>query len=95
MFTGLHFKKTGEFSKIAIQSRTGDGRPKSIGGDTWRVFIRGADRLTPFVSDLNNGVYEAKFIAMQPGFYKAEIVLESSLCNAFKNPPQDWLKRGK
>ena len=92
--TGLHFKKTGEFSKLGIQSRTGDGHNKNIGGDTWRVFIRGADSITPFVSDLNNGVYEAKFIALNPGFYKAEIVLQSTLCEAFKDPPQDWLKRG-
>ncbi|XP_002167809.2 uncharacterized protein LOC100211432 isoform X1 [Hydra vulgaris] len=90
---GLHFQKTGEFSKIAIQSRTAEGRNKVIGGDTWRVFIRGADQLTPFVSDMNNGVYETKFIALQPGFYKAEIALESSLCEALKDPPQDWLKR--
>jgi len=90
---GLHFKKTGEFSRIGIQSRTGDGHNKNTGGDTWRVFIRGADRITPFVSDLNNGVYEAKFIALNPGFYKAEVILQSTLCQAFKDPPQDWLKR--
>lgn len=50
--------------------------------------------MTPYVSDLNNGVYESKFIALQPGHYKAEIVLESTMCEAFKDPPQDWLKRG-
>lgn len=87
-------EKTGIFNKLAIQTRTADGHNKQEGGDTWRVFIRGADRITPFITDLNNGVYETKFIALQPGHYKAEIVLQSTLCEAFKDPPQDWLKRG-
>lgn len=90
---GLHFEKTGEFSKLAIQSRKADGRNKKSGGDTWRVFIRGADNITPFISDLNNGVYEADFIALSAGFYKVEIVLESTLCQAYEDPPSDWLKR--
>lgn len=88
-------EKTGIFNKLAIQTRTADGHNKQEGGDTWRVFIRGADRITPSITDLNNGVYETKFIALQPGHYKAEIVLQSTLCEAFKDPPQDWLKRGK
>lgn len=92
---GLHFEKTGEFSKVTLQTRTGDGRNKDVGGDTWRMFVRGGDRVTPFISDLNNGVYEAQFIVFQPGLYKVEVVLESTLCEAFKDPPQDWLKRGK
>jgi len=93
--TGLHFKKTGEFSKITIQSRTSDGTIKRSGGDTWRVFIRGNQgaKLTPPVADLNNGVYESKFMLMEPGRYKADIALESSLCESYKDPPQDWLKR--
>lgn len=90
---GLHFERTGEFSRLAIQSRKSDGRNKKLGGDTWRVFIRGADNITPFISDLNNGVYEADFIALSPGFYKVEIVLESTLCQAYEDPPSDWLKR--
>jgi len=90
---GLKFERTGEFSKLAIQSRKSDGRNKKTGGDTWRVFIRGKDHITPFISDLNNGVYEADFIALSPGFYKVEIVLESTLCQAFQDPPVDWLKR--
>lgn len=90
---GLRFEKTGEFSKLAIQSRKSDGRNKKTGGDTWRVFIRGKDSITPFITDLNNGVYEADFIAISPGFYKVEIVLESTLCQAFQDPPSDWLKR--
>lgn len=90
---GLKFEKTGEFSKIALQSRKSDGRNKKNGGDTWRIFIRGKDNITPFISDLNNGVYEADFIAISPGFYKVEIVLESTLCQAYQDPPQDWLTR--
>lgn len=93
--TGIHLKKTGEFSKITIQSLTSDGTIKRSGGDTWRVFIRGEQgaKLTPPVADLNNGVYESKFMLMEPGRYKADIALESSLCESYKDPPQDWLKR--
>jgi len=89
----LHFKKAGEFNKITIQSRSADGHPKDIGGDTWRLFIRGPEKQTPTFVDLNNGVYEAKFILMEPGLYKADVALESTLCEAYKDPPQDWGKR--
>ena len=96
----MNWKKAGEWNKVTIQSRTATGAIKKTGGDTWRLFIRGergnkGEYITPFVSDLNNGVYEAKFMMMEPGYYKAEIVLESTLCEAFKDPPQDWLKRGR
>eukprot|EP00794_Sanderia_malayensis_P020281 gene20281-22267_t len=89
----MDIKKTGEFSKIAIQSRTAEGREKSIGGDTWRVFITGPSHIAPFVSDLENGVYEATFMAMEPGFYKAKIYLESTLCDGLKDPPKYLLKQ--
>ncbi|XP_065060100.1 uncharacterized protein LOC135687467 [Rhopilema esculentum] len=90
----MDIKKAGEFSKIAIQSRTAEGREKSIGGDVWRVFISGPSNIAPFVSDLENGVYEATFLAMEPGFYKAKIYLESTLCEGLKDPPREVLKRG-
>lgn len=90
----MDIKKAGEFSKIAIQSRTAEGREKTIGGDVWRVFIDGPSHIAPFVSDLENGAYEATFMAMEPGFYKAKVYLESTLCEGLKNPPRQLLKRG-
>ena len=90
----MDIRKTGEFSKIAIQSRTTEGRVKTVGGDTWRIFVRGPSFITPFVTDLGNGVYQAAFMIMEPGFYKAEINLENSLCNSYKDPPKNWLKQG-
>lgn len=90
----MDIKKVGEFSKIAIQSRTAEGREKTIGGDVWRVFIDGPSNIAPFVSDLENGVYEATFLVMEPGFYKAKIYLESTLCDGIKDPPRSVLKHG-
>lgn len=91
----MDIKKVGEFSKIAIQSRTAEGHEKTIGGDVWRVFIDGPSNIAPFVSDLENGVYEATFLTMEPGFYKAKIYLESTLCDGIKDPPRYVLKQGK
>ena len=90
----MDIKKAGEISKIGIQSRTAEGREKTIGGDTWRVFITGPSQMAPIVSDLENGVYEATFMVMEPGFYKAKVYLESTLCEGLKDPPKGLLKRG-
>ena len=51
-------RPAGEFSKIFIQSKTLDNRPKVIGGDTWRVYVRGPSSVAATVFDLNNGIYE-------------------------------------
>ena len=90
----MDIKKVGEFSKISIQSRTAEGHEKTIGGDVWRVFIDGPSKIAPFVSDLENGVYEATFLVMEPGFYKAKLYLESTLCEGMKDPPRSILKQG-
>ena len=87
-------RPAGEFSKIFIQSRTSDNRTKTIGGDTWRVYVRGPSSVVVTVFDHNNGTYEALFLITEPGVYQVIIYLDYSLCDAFKDPPRDWFIKG-
>ena len=83
-------RPAGEFSKIFIQSKTSDNRRKLIGGDTWRVYVRGPTSIAATVFDHNNGTYEALFLITEPGVYQLMIYLDYSLCDGFKDPPRDW-----
>ena len=88
-------KPTGAYSKFFIQSRASDGRNKATGGDSWRVKIKGKASISPTVIDLKNGQYEVIFMPLDPGRYRAEIYLDYSLCDGFRDPPEDWFIRGK
>ena len=83
-------RPAGEFSKIFIQSKTSDYGTKLIGGDTWRVYLRGPTSIAATVFDHNNGTYEALFLITDPGVYQLMIYLDYSLCDGFKDPPRDW-----
>ena len=87
-------RPAGEFSKIFIQSKTSDNRTKLIGGDTWRVYLRGPTSLAATVFDHNNGAYEALFLITEPGVYQLMMYLDYSLCDGFKDPPRDWFIKG-
>ena len=88
-------RPAGEYSKFLIQSRTVDGRAKSIGGDWWRVYLRGPASLAATIFDHNNGSYEVLFLLMEPGVYKVEIFLDYSLCDGLRDPPRDWFIKGE
>ena len=83
-------RPAGEFSRIFIQSKTSDNRTKLIGGDTWRVYVRGPTSIAATVFDHNNGTYEVLFLITEPGVYQLTIYLDFSLCDGFKDPPRDW-----
>ena len=87
-------RPAGEFSKIFIQSKTSDNRTKTIGGDTWRVYVRGPSSVAATVFDHNNGTYEALFLITEPGVYQLMIYLDYSLCDGFRDPPRDWFIKG-
>ena len=87
-------RPAGEFSKILIQSKTSDNRTKVIGGDTWRVFLRGPSNAAATVIDNHNGTYEALFLLTEPGVYIMMINLDYSLCDGFRDPPRDWFTNG-
>ena len=86
----VDIRPAGEFSKIFIHSKTADNRTKTIGGDTWRVYLRGTASIAANVFDHNNGTYEALFLVSEPGVYQLEIYLDYSLCDGFRDPPRDW-----
>ena len=87
-------KPAGEFSKIFIQSKTVNNQTKLIGGDTWRVYLRGPSSVAATVFDHRNGTYEALFLLTEPGIYQVLIFLDYSLCDGFKDPPPNWFIQG-
>ena len=87
-------RPAGEFNKIFIQSKTSDNRTKTIGGDSWRVYVRGPSSVAATVFDHNNGTYEALFLIREPGVYQVFIHLDYSLCDGFRDPPRDWFIKG-
>lgn len=90
-----NIKPVGEYSRFSIQSQTKEGLPKTQGGDTWRVLLRGPSTISPTVFDHGNGTYEVLFLALESGVYIANITLDYTLCDGFKDPPQDWFMIGK
>ena len=87
-------RPAGEYSKIFIQSKTSDNITKVIGGDFWRVYVRGPANIAATLFDHNNGTYEALFLIMEPGIYQLLIYLDYSLCDGFRDPPRDWFIKG-
>ena len=88
-------RPAGQFSRFGIQSVTHDNNDKTIGGDSWRVHIRGPSSMSPSVIDHNNGTYEVLFLALEAGKYDVEIVLEYSICDGYKDPPRNWFINGE
>ena len=87
-------RPAGEFSRFFIQSKTSSNNTKNIGGDSWRIHIKGASSVSVTVFDHNNGIYEVIFLLMEAGDYGVEITLDYTLCDGFKDPPVDWYKKG-
>lgn len=88
-------RPVGEYSRFSIQSQTREGRPKTEGGDSWRVLLRGPSTISPTIFDHGNGTYEVLFLVMEAGVYTANITLDFTLCKGFKDPPSDWFIVGK
>ena len=91
----MDIRPAGEFSRFSIQSQSYNGQHKTIGGDDWRVLIWGPSVIAPTVIDHVNGTYEVLFLILEPGTYFASIVLDYSLCDGMKNPPDYWFMLGK
>lgn len=85
----------GQFSHVAIQTVTSEGKLKHFGGDAWRVHMTGPSAIAPVVIDHTNGTYEITFLAMEPGKYWVEMMLDYTTCDGLRDPPTDWFKRGK
>ena len=87
-------RPAGKFSRFFIQSKTSSNHTKNIGGDSWRIHIKGASSVSATVFDHNNGSYEVLFLLMEAGLYQIEISLDYTLCDGFKDPPVDWYRKG-
>lgn len=80
----------GEFSRLSIRTVTSKGLEKKIGGDSWRVHLKGPASVAGTVIDHMNGTYEVLFLIIEPGNYQVEAILDHSLCDGFADPPPDW-----
>ncbi len=87
-------RPAGEFSRFFIQSKTSSNHAKNIGGDSWRIHIKGTSSVSATIFDHNNGIYEVIFLLMEAGLYQIEINLDYTLCDGFKDPPMDWYEKG-
>ena len=90
-----NIRPSGQYSTFFIQSVAQDGTKKTVGGDSWRVHIRGRANVPVTVMDHGNGAYEVFFLITEPGKYEAEIFLDYTLCDGMKDPPVDWFIKGK
>lgn len=90
----LDIEPAGQYSKLVIHSYNLLGRPKHVGGDTWRIFVRGEVSVPVTLIDHMDGTYEAFFLITTAGSYHVELFLEYTMCDGFKDPPPDWFIRG-
>ena len=91
----MDIRPAGEFSRLMIRTQTAYGLIKSVGGDYWRVFISGPTGFAPTVFDHRNGSYEILFLILRPGNYCVSAVLDHSICEGMKDPPDYWFISGK
>lgn len=85
----------GEFSRLSIRTLTSNGMEKKIGGDSWRVHLKGPASVAGTVFDHMNGTYEVLFLITEPGDYQVEAILDHSLCDGFTDPPPYWFVVGR
>ena len=91
----VQIRPAGEYSRFFVQSRAKSARRKTIGGDSWRVYLEGPSNVAGTVFDHNNGIYEVLFLIMEPGAYKINMILDYTLCDGLIDPPVDWFRSGK
>lgn len=88
----VEIRPAGEYSRFFVQSRTHNAQKKTIGGDSWRVYLEGPSYLAGTVFDHNDGTYEVLFLIKEPGVYKINMILDYTLCDGLIDPPIDWFQ---
>ena len=91
----LHLKPAGQYSRLLIEAYSLMNTPKSIGGDSWRVLVKGTASVPVTIIDNMNGSYEASFLILDAGPYFIDLYLEYTLCDGFKDPPLGWFSKGR
>ena len=46
------------------------------------------------VIDHDDGTYEVMFLALEHGNYSAKVFLDYTLCEGYRDPPEDWYIKG-
>ena len=90
----VDIQAAGQYSRLLIESYSRLNTEKVEGGDSWRVHIVGTTSIPVTVLDNQDGSYEASFLIVEPGIYFAEIFLDYTLCDGYKDPPPDWFVQG-
>jgi len=93
-YVTLDIQPAGQYSTIKIDTYSRKGTKKHIGGDSWRIHVQGPASVPVVVTDSNNGSYEASFLLTTAGVYSAEIYLDYTLCDGYKDPPVGWFIKG-
>lgn len=93
-YVTLDIQPAGQYSTIRIDTFSRKNTKKRIGGDSWRIHVQGVTSVPMVVVDHNNGSYEASFLLTRPGVYNAEIYLDYTLCDGYKDPPEGWFIKG-
>lgn len=93
----LHIRPVSYPSVITIRTKNQKGFVKTIGGDFWDVKIRGRleTMLNIQMHDNENGSYTGYFLLTESGNYNVTCILESTLCNGLRDPPEDWFIKGR
>ena len=93
--TFMDIQPAGQFSRIFVQTRNARGQDKTIGGDFWRVYFTGPANVSAMIFDHQNGTYEAIALLMEPGNYMVRVILDYTLCDGLRDPPENWFRVGK
>lgn len=90
----LHINPFGQYSRLTIETFSLMNTRKNIGGDSWRVFVKGESSVPVTMLDNIDGTYEASFLLLEPGEYRIELYLEYTLCDGMKDPPNGFFAKG-
>lgn len=92
--TSLHINSAGQYSRLLIETYSLMNTRKYIGGDSWRIFIKGNSSVPITLIDNLDGTYEVSFLIVEPGQYFVEIHLDYTLCDGLKDPPENFFSQG-
>ena len=84
-----------QWLRIKIFSQNKHGEKKTEGGDFWVVqCYNGEISFNVDMYDNNDGSYETFIAVPKDGFYDVSLKLMFSLCEALKDPEEDYFQRG-
>jgi filamin len=73
---GLEKPNTHHEQQFTIHAVDHDGKPRTTGGDDFKVAINGPEELKPTVKDNGDGTYLVTYEATKPGDYEVDVTFE-------------------